>query len=403
MDFEKYINRKESYTVNVAGGEPDSLRKIVTTLTSVRAYDGRHIGVSGGMGNVDVKKLEKEAENNLGRGIPYPSNLFDDKQSVDETKVIVHPEDFVDVCRSLTSRIARELPECLAGNKISLNYVSTDYTNSKGAALHYAGNNMTVALSFKDKKSASIMDFFYGATGNTYSEDNAVSDCVTLGKAFINKVDLPEEPLKVAFDSGTVTMMLINDMIAETYNMGAGKLAGKLGQKLFSDALTIAVKRGFDRRVSETFFDAEGVVDRNFKLVSRGEFKGLLTNKRSAAMFTMPLSASAATQNFDSVPSYGGEGLCVMPTAAKITDIASDFIYVATTSGGDVAPDGTVGLPIQLAYLVRAGKLVGRLPEMNLTANIFDLLGSLYCGTASNNLLKGPVGFIDIFDARVRL
>lgn len=403
MDFEKYVTKKESYTVNVAAGAPDSLRKIVTSLTSVRAYDGKFIGVSGGMGKVDEKKLEREAEANLSRGIPYPSNLFGEVQSVDITKKIVDPEEFVSVCRSLTSRIARELPECIASNKISLQYDTTDYTNSKGANLHYAGNNMSVVLSFKDKKSANIQDFFYGSHGNSYNEDDALSDCVTLGKAFLSKVSLPHDSLPVAFDSGMIPMMLLQDIIAETYSMGAGKLAGKLGNKLFSEKLSVAVERGLDKRKSETFFDAEGVTDRSFKLINRGVFQGLLTNKRSAAMFQMPLSASAATQNFDSVPSYGGGGLCVMPTGAKATGFAKDFIYVAISSGGDVAPDGTVGLPIQLAYLVKNGKIAGRLPEMNLTANIFELLGDKYIGTAPNDLLKGNVDFIDMFDAKVRI
>ncbi len=403
MEKEKLVSKKESYSVNVTAGKADSLRKIVTSFTTVRAYVGGFIGISGGMGKVDEKKLEKDAETALTRKIPYPCNLFSDKQSVDETKEIVSPDKFVSTCSSLLARIEKELPSCTASNKISLEYSKHEYANSKGADLRYAGNNMTVALSFKDKKSANIMDFFYGSYGNTYNEDDCVSDCKTLGEAFLNKVELPSKALPVAFETGTIPMMLLGDMIAENYCMGAGKLAGKLNQKLFSEKLTLAVKRGLYKNVSERFYDDEGVIDCFYKLINRGEFKGILTNKRSAAMFKFPLSSSAAAPTFDAVPSYGGTGLRVLPTAAKATEIARDFIYAATTSGGDVAPDGKVGLPLQLAYLVKDGKIVGRLPEMNLSANIFELLGDAYLGTAKNDLLRGNVDALDLFDAKVRV
>ncbi|MCI9031029.1 MAG: hypothetical protein HFK09_00695 [Clostridia bacterium] len=403
MEKEKLISKKESYSVNVTAGKADSLRKTVTSFTTIRAYDGNFIGISGGIGKIDLAKAEKEAEAALSRKIPYPCNLFGGKESVDETKEIIAPEKFVFAASSLLARIEKELPSCTASNKINLEYTKHEYSNSKGAELGYAGNNLTIALSFKDKKSANIMDFFYGSYGNTYSEDDCVYDCVTLGQSFLNKVELPSTPLPVAFATGVVPMMLIGDMIAENYCMGAGKLAGKLGQKLFSEKLTLAVKSGLYKNVSERFYDDEGVTDCFYKLINRGEFKGILTNKRSAAMFGYPLSSSAAAPTFDAVPSYGANGLRVLPTAAKATDIASDFIYVATTSGGDVAPDGNVGLPLQLAYLVKGGKIVGRLPEMSLSANIFDLLGRGYLGTAKNDLLRGNVDAIDIFDAKVRI
>ena len=40
---------------------------------------------------------------------------------------------------------------------------------------------------------------------------------------------------------------------------------------------------------------------------------------------------------------------------------------------------------------------------MSLSANIFDLLGRGYLGTAKNDLLRGNVDAIDIFDAKVRI
>ncbi len=50
-------------------------------------------------------------------------------------------------------------------------------------------------------------------------------------------------------------------------------------------------------------------------------------------------------------------------------------------SGGDMTPEGHCATPVQMAYLVENGKLVGRLPELNISGNFFELLGKDYLGT----------------------
>lgn len=56
-------------------------------------------------------------------------------------------------------------------------------------------------------------------------------------------------------------------------------------------------------------------------------------------------------------------------------------VYVVIASGGDMTPEGHYARPVQMAYLVENGKLVGRLPELNISGNFFELLGKDYLGT----------------------
>ena len=398
METEKIVTKREGYGVNISAGKPDSLRKVVTTFTTVRAYDGQHIGVAGQIGKADDSELYKKAEAALSRGVPYPCSLSSDKKQVDNIKKIIPAEDIVKASSSLLSRIEQAAPRFTASNKIELEYVEKEYTNSKGSHLKYAGNNLEVTLVFKDKKSANIHDFYYQHRGYNYNEDTIVSDCKMLADAFLNEVAEPEKKLPIAIDSGMVFARVISDLIPEVYCNGAVKFSGKIGQKLFSDRFTLSVDRKLaNKDINVPFFDAEGTPDNGFKLVDGGILRGLLSNKRSAGMFNLPLSASASSDSFDSVPTYGLEGLHIGDTADKVTDIADSFIYVAITSGGDVSPDGTVGMPCQLCFLVENGKIVGRLPHRNLTANLFGLYGERYLGSAKNNLFKSNCGSLDIF------
>ena len=56
-------------------------------------------------------------------------------------------------------------------------------------------------------------------------------------------------------------------------------------------------------------------------------------------------------------------------------------------SGGDTTPDGHFATPVQLAFLVENGVLVGRLPELNVSGDFFDMLGSGFVGAANSTVI----------------
>ena len=60
-------------------------------------------------------------------------------------------------------------------------------------------------------------------------------------------------------------------------------------------------------------------------------------------------------------------------------------------SGGDTTPDGHFATPVQMSYLMEGGKLVGRLPELNIGGNFFDLLGKDFLGAVHNEPMTGDL------------
>ena len=81
--------------------------------------------------------------------------------------------------------------------------------------------------------------------------------------------------------------------------------------------------------------------------------------------------------------------MTVANTHANLSDIVKGkAVYVAVTSGGDMTPDGTLGLPVMLAYLYEDGKLLGTLPEFSLSGSLFDVFGKDYLGAAENDIFS---------------
>jgi PmbA protein len=137
------------------------------------------------------------------------------------------------------------------------------------------------------------------------------------------------------------------------------------------------------------FFDGEGVVSKKpFNLVKNGVLTGLLTYKRSASNYSLPLMGSAEGE-YDEVPSVTFNGWRAENTAETLGKLVKDrAIYVCMTSGGDMTPSGEVGLPVMLAYLYEGGKLVGKLPEFSLSGNLYDILGKNFVGITQEGLFE---------------
>lgn len=56
------------------------------------------------------------------------------------------------------------------------------------------------------------------------------------------------------------------------------------------------------------------------------------------------------------------------------------------------SPSGHYAAPVQMVYLVENGKVVGRLPELNISGDFFTILGENYLGAIPDTLLNDNPG-----------
>ena len=59
---------------------------------------------------------------------------------------------------------------------------------------------------------------------------------------------------------------------------------------------------------------------------------------------------------------------------------------IVLASGGDPTPDGNFATPVHISFLCENGKLVGRLPALNISGNLFDIYGKNFAGQAEDSL-----------------
>ena len=389
MEKEFLKSSSRSVTLNITGGKIDSYREKEQTTGTVRVYADGKIGVAGCLGKPDEEKLTAQAEKALELGIPYVSALDGALERIEDNSAEIVPEkELIPTMQAMLDEIGKECPGFAVSNKICLTWESGEYRNSNGRNLKSSGSSLDISLLFQSRGSGNLMDAFYQYSGRTFDPEKVVAGCKTVYDAYNTPAELEEGEWPVIISAGELLGQAISHFVGEIYVSGASLLGGKLGEECFSEKLSFGDDRNSATNPGSFFFDDEGTVspeDRSL-LIQNGTLKAVLTTKNSAAKFGLPVSGHAGSA-YDGVPTLTMQGLYVARTADDIRRIVpGKAVYVMSASGGDYTPSGHFATPVQMAYLVEGGRLVGRLPELNISGDFFDILGKNYLGALPNTL-----------------
>lgn len=395
MKKEILIEKYDEIALNVSDGKINSYREKEETKNTVRVYENGSIGVAGALGEVDLTELEKQAVKKLGDGIPYVCNLSKGVKREVMRRPATDKSAVLRTGKRVALKAAKVCPRFLITGKIKYTESSGKYMNSENTELAYSNSGFSVSFVIKDRDSSNIMDAAYGSMVGRYGksvEDKIVEDMKVLHENyFAEKVKLPDGEYPVILESYDILGHLLQSLVAEVYVSGGSILSGKLGEKVFSDKLSLYVDRNPSTNHSDGFYDSEGEFATDYRpvLIKDGVLKNVFDSKNTAAMFNLPLSKTAHSA-YDGVPSIGIPGIIVKSTAPDLKTLLGDqeAIYISISSGGDMTTEGVVGMPVMLAFLVKGGKIVGRVSEFNASGNIFDILGKNFIGVSKENLFK---------------
>lgn len=387
MEKEFLTETHRSVTLNVTGGKIDSFREKEETTGTVRVYENGCIGVAGCLGIPDENALTDKAREALALGIPYPCKLGGALEQEDlNEKEIIPVSELIPTMQSFLDRLGDACPRFAFSNKISLNYRKTEYRNSLGRHLTSSGSNLSIGLLAQNRGSGNLFDTSFGYKGADFDPDALLSQFKKEYNAFYTPADIAPGRYPVVMDISDLFGGTLQHFVAEMYVSGASLLSGKLGQKIFAENLSLSNDMNPTTNPGACFFDGEGCIAPDFRptLIDKGTLTALLTTKKSAKQYGLPNLGTAANI-YDGVPNLGFNRFYVNATAPSLSSLVpGKSIYVVMASGGDTTPDGHFATPVQLAYLMEDGKLVGRLPELNIGGGFYDMLSKNYLGAAHN-------------------
>lgn len=397
MIKEIYINKINEIALNVTQTKIDSIRKKSITKSGCRVYRDGYIGVSGTLGEA-TEETWNEAIKNLENKVPYKYQPCRDKNRTrDLRETDMSSEEFLKASEDLLKVIRKEFPNFIFSNKIKS--IETEVILKNDAGLEYINldRNFQVELIMKHKDSINVFDTAVQRCERRFDIEAILNDVRNYLNAFNNKVELPNEKrIPVVTNFYGIGNKVIESLNANDIYKSTSIFSDKIGKEVFSKDFTVYVDRS-EENIDVAFFDAEGSTIENdrFTLIEDGKINFGYTDKKISSEYNIPNTA-AAFASYDEVPSLYVQGMVdtrlrVKSSNKSLSEILGnkEAIYTVFMEGGDCTNEGDFASPVQMAYLIKDGNLVGRLPEFSVYGNIYEMFGKDYLGQSSDRVYFG--------------
>ncbi|OGS14580.1 MAG: hypothetical protein A2234_10435 [Elusimicrobia bacterium RIFOXYA2_FULL_58_8] len=390
MINETYTLIKDEVSVKVSASAPESLRAKRIKRTGVRVYRDGCIGISGYMGEEGGPEARKRAEAALAYKISYPGQPSANmKRAVKFGGKPFTPQALDAEVAAILAALRRDFPQFVFSSPFIKTGTHTEaLSNSAGLDLLSAITLHEFVFIYKLASSSSIMDGWFSYAGPGYDRAAFLAYGAEVLGAHLRTVPLPAEGrLPVFFDDSEqlVKQIFMRELGGMTFGSGGSLFSGKTGQKLFNEGFTLYNSREQDHM---PFFDAEGVCGEGFNYVENGVLRAPFADKKTAAKFGFTPSGGA-TAEYDGTPCTSSGVMRIKSQTRTIKEMqgGEPAIFVAMASGGDFTSEGGFGTPAQVAFLLKDGKLVGRLPELQLSSTVYDMYGKDFLGVSSDKIM----------------
>jgi len=390
MTKETYTIIKDEVSVKISASVPESLRSKRIKRTGVRVYKDGCLGISGYMGEEGAEAAGKRAEAALAYKIAYPcqpsANLVN---SVTVGGKPFTPEALDAEAVAILAALRKDFPQfALTSPFIKSGTYTEALRNDAGLDLFSAITLHEFVFLYKMNSSSSIMDGWFAYSGQEYDRQAFLDHAGRILGAHLREVPLPKEgKLPVFFVDTDCPAKTIfgRELGGMNFGSGGSLFSGKTGQKLFNEGLTLFSSRQGDHL---PFFDAEGVCAEGFKYIENGVLRAPFADKKTAAKFDFTPSGTADAV-YDGTPAADTGAMKIQSQARTLKEMqgGEPAIFVSMASGGDFTSEGGFGTPAQVAFLMQDGKLVGRLPELQLTSHVYDMYGKDFLGVSSDKIM----------------
>jgi PmbA protein len=392
MVKEKINVKKEEISINITNNYVDSIRFKNLDKTGFRVYDQGFIGISGIEGEYNEEEMFQQAIKNLQEKITYPGIPQKEEQiTIQNQTVQTSNSEFIQEIEQLMSKLRKKYPDIIFSHKMNLVKQEQTLQNNQNLSLQYSDKYYELGLLMKEKTSPNLFDMFFEATTRNYNEAFILEDISTIIDNYKIKKDIETGLQNVIIDLNAFSGKIETDLSSTILMSGASLFSGKIGQKIFSDDVTLYNTKNPDEVLGCAFFDSEGVVNDQYRFtfVDHGTLVTPLVSKKEAIQYHLPITGTGES-SYDSVPQAQATQFAIEKSQKTLKELlhGEKAIYVVMSEGGDFTPSGDYASPVQLAYLVEDGKITGRVDGLSIAGNIFDFLGKNYVGRAKDSFHK---------------
>lgn len=356
--------------------------------SSYRVYRGGLAGIyndsSGSAGDEDGFAL---AEKNLAKKRSYPYQPEANTGSRDLTEQLPTEKELIDTAKECLEWLTARYQDYTFFGGFAKRSQCVHFENNLGMDLTAKDGCVSVGISFKHKDSREAYDGGFDFDLRTFDKQVFFRMADDYLANFRRQVKLPEDVVMNMRYYGFLGC-LTGALDAENLARGTSLLAGRMGEKVFSEDFTFVDDLSDEEAWMTAFWDGEGCVreDPKLVLIDHGVVKTGYSNKLYAEKYGVPHTRSA-TYNYGDV--VMGEAVLnpriarSKKTIKELLDGRSCVIPLVMTGGG-FNEKGDYVMPVMHSLLFDGEQVVGSLPPFTMTSSMFDMFGKDFIGVGSD-------------------
>lgn len=170
---------------------------------------------------------------------------------------------------------------------------------------------------------------------------------------------------------------------------GISPMAGKVGEKLFDEKLTLVDDGTLDGKFGSAAYDDEGVPHRRTVLIGDGVLNGFLYDLKTAAQSGVESTGNGSRGLFNQ-PNPAPTNLIIAPGETLLADMIAGIdegLLVQDVLGlgqGNVL-SGAFSNPIALGFKIEKGEIVGRVKDVSIAGNVYEVLQNIAAVSREND------------------
>ncbi len=380
--------QNEKTTVEFEANQLKTCTVAETKGTAVRVIRKGRLGFAASTDDTVMNKLAANALESAAYGDEALFSFADPKpapivQTFDKTVADLPIARLVEIGKEILDIVMPVEPDARCNISLERSITSASIRNQKGLDVSYQTTPLSIGLEI-DRIEGDDVLIMYDQLGTTVWEENYLEFARRLVeqlKMARTITTIKPGKMPVLFTpTGTLTLALplsygLNGK--EVYK-GTSPMATKVGEKLFDEKLTILDDGTLDGKFASASYDDEGVPRKCNTLVGGGVLKGFIYDLKTAAQSGVESTGNASRGLFNP-PEPSFTSLVVQPGNTALKDILAGIdegILVENVLGlgqGNII-SGAFSNPLALAFKIEKGEIVGRVKDMSIAGNIYDLL-----------------------------
>jgi len=389
---EVYTIHEETTTVGFKANELRSAEVGESSGTSLRVLANGRLGFSGSTasGPEAQARLVENALDSARYGDEVPLRFpgprpGPDVQVYDAGLARLAIADLVELGRQMIGIIHQAEPDVHIDLDLERGVGQWELANTAGSQVGDEHSTLSITIAVERVREDDILIIFdYFSTATLLAGDTPLDFAYDIARRLeLARRDarLTSGQMPVLFSPrGSVALVLPlgAGLNGKNVFMGTSPIAGRVGDQLFDERLTVVDDGTLDGRPGSASHDDEGVPHRRHTLVENGVLRGFLYDLKTAAMSGPDVESTGhGARGIFSPPSPSPTNTLVRAGESSLSDVLAQMgrgLLVESVLGlgqGNVL-SGAYSNPLGLAYVVEGGEVVGRVKDVSIAGNVYQ-------------------------------